>query len=201
MKMKFIKLAALSMLLAASPSFAEEAKEAKTPKVIVIDVQRIMADSDAAKNIRSQVEGYRKDIQADASKKETALRAEDQEIAKQQGKISQEEFTKKAKAFQEKFEGARKEVAERERNLGNAVNVASDKIEKELQKILFDLAKEKGATLVIPKQAVLVAENAMDFTDQVLEQLNKNLSKVPVTVEKSTPPAAAEKPAAEKPKK
>ena len=193
MNIKYFAMTALTAAVLATPVWAEDApaKAPGNPKIIVIDVQKIMTQSDAAKSVRSQVEGLRKGVQDDVSKQESALKSDQDNLIKQQGKLSQDEFNKQRQAFEQKVASTRKNVDGKVASLDRGVNKASGQIEQELQKLLFDMAKDKGAGLVLPKQAILVAETSMDFTDEALAELNKRLPRVDVKLEAA--PAAADK--------
>ena len=193
MNIKYFAMTALTAAALATPVWAEDAaaKAPGNPKIIVIDVQKIMTQSDAAKSVRSQVEGLRKGVQDDVSKQESALKSDQDNLIKQQGKLSQDEFNKQRQAFEQKVASTRKSVDGKVASLDRGVNKASGQIEQELQKLLFDMAKDKGAGLVLPKQAILVAETSMDFTDEALAELNKRLPRVDVKLEAA--PAAADK--------
>lgn len=170
---------------------------AKTPVVIVVDVNKIMTESAAAKSVQDQVSTLRKSLKDEVDKKESGLRAQDESLAKERGKLSADEFEKKSRAFQEDVMNSRKDVDARVGALDRGVGVAMGKIEKSLQEILFDIAKEQGANLVLPKAAILVAETSMDFTDQAMAKLNAKLPSVKVEVS-SASAAPAAKPAAKK---
>ncbi|HRJ13082.1 MAG TPA: OmpH family outer membrane protein [Alphaproteobacteria bacterium] len=203
MKTKLLNMvaaAALTMALATGAAFAEDApkaaatSQAKTPVVIVVDVNKIMTESAAAKSIQSQVSSMRKSLKDDVEKKEANLRAQDEKLAKDRTTLSAEEFEKKRRGFEEEVMASRKDLDKRVGALDKSVAVAMGKVEKELQTILFDIAKEQKANLVLPKAAILVAETTMDFTDQAMSKINSKLPSV--KIESASAPAA--KPAEKK---
>ncbi len=206
MKSKIMNIAAavaLSVVFTSGAAFAEEAakpaatSQAKTPVVIVVDVNKIMTESAAAKSIQSQVTSMRKTLKDDVDKKESGLRAQDEKLVKDRATLSAEEFEKKRRSFEEEVMNSRKDLDKRVASLDRSVAVAMGKVEKELQTILFDIAKEQKANLVLPKAAILVAETTMDFTDQAMSKINAKLPSVKIESASAAAPAAA-KPAEKK---
>lgn len=205
MKSKLMNIAAavaLASVFATGAMAAEEAAkpaaaapQAKTPVVIVVDVNKIMTESAAAKSIQSQVSSMRKTLKDDVDKKEAGLRAQDEKLSKDRANLSADDFEKKRRSFEEEVMSSRKDLDKRVATLDRSVAVAMGKVEKELQTILFDIAKEQKANLVLPKAAILVAETTMDFTDQAMSKINAKLPSVKV---ESASAAPAAKPAEKK---
>ncbi len=185
-------MAADAPATAAAPS-GNDKPQAKTPAVIVIDVNKIMTESAAAKSVRDQVATLRKGLKDEVDKKESTLRSQDEALAKQRSTMSADDFEKKSRSFQEDVMKSRQDVDKRVAGLDKAVGDAMGKIQSQLQSILFEIAKEQNANLVLPKAAILVAETSMDFTDQAMTRINAKLPSVKVEV-----PGAVAAPASSK---
>lgn len=194
MKRKVFIFTATMLLAFSMPVMAQDApaaaapakSQAKSPVVIVVDVTRIMTESAAAKSVQDQVATLRKSLKAEVDQKESALRNQDESLVKERDKLSADEFKKKSIGFQQEVMKSRQDVDSRIAALDKGVNVAMGKIEGQLQQILFDLAKEQGANLVLPKAAILVAETSMDMTDTVMSRINAKLPSVKVDVASSS---------------
>jgi Skp family chaperone for outer membrane proteins len=172
----------VSGAMAADAPAASYKPQAKTPVVIIIDVNKIMTESAAAKSVHDQVGALRKSLKDEVDKKEANLRSEDDALAKQRSTLSADDFEKKSRSFQEDVMKSRQDVDKRVAALDKSVNDAMGKIQTQLQSILFDIAKEQNANLVLPKAAILVAETSMDFTDQAMTRINSKLPSVKVEV-------------------
>ncbi len=170
--------ALLAMLCAATPAVAGDA-----PSIAVVNIQQIMREATAAKSVRDQLESKQKAFQADITKKEEALQKEDQELGKQQSVLSKEAFAEKAKAFRTKATEVQKEVQAKKALLDNAFERALNDIQKAVNEIIADLAKEKGFALAVPTSQVLYADEKMDISKDVLDRLNKKLPKLDVKFE------------------
>lgn len=169
-------LAAIIALSLSSPSFAEDAK----PTIAVVNIQQIMRDATAAKSVREQLESKQKSFQADITKKEEALQKEDQALAKQQSVLSKEAFAEKAKAFRTKATEVQKEVQAKKALLDSGFEHALNDIQKAVNEIIAEMAKEKGFMMAVPSSQILYADEKMDVSKEVLERLNKKLPKLDV---------------------
>lgn len=174
-RLALLAIAAATSLGFSAPVLADAAKP-----IAVVNIQSIMRDSTAAKSVREQLEGKQKAFQADITKKEEALQKEDQALAKQQSVLSKEAFAEKAKAFRTKATEVQKEVQSKKALLDAAFERSLNEIQKAVNEIISDLAKEKGFTLALPASQVLYADSSMDISKDVLDRLNKKLPKVDV---------------------
>lgn len=169
-------LALIALMSFTAPAFAEDAKQ----NIAVVNIQQIMRDSTAAKSVREQLETKQKAFQADITKKEDALQKEDQELGKQQSVLSKDAFAEKAKAFRAKATDVQKEVQAKKAMLDGGFERALSDIQKAVNEIIADMAKEKGFTLAVPTSQVLYADDKMDISKEVLDRLNKKLPKLDV---------------------
>lgn len=169
-------LALITFLGLATPALAEDAKQT----IAVVNTQMILREATAAKSVREQLENKQKSFQADITKKEESLQKEDKELAKQQAVLSKEAFAEKAKAFRAKATEVQKEVQAKKALLDSGFEHALNDIQKAVNEIITDMAKEKGFTLALSNSQVLYADEKMDISKEVLDRLNKNLPKLTV---------------------
>jgi len=166
-------VAAISgLVLTAAPALAE--------KYGVIDMTRVMKETSAAKGIFSELESKRAEYQKQVQKEEDTLRTAEQEIIKQRSKLSEEEFNKKRREFEDQLMKAQKMVQERKELLDNAFTSSMNKLRSEAAKIVAGVAKEKGYSTVFTNEAVILAEQSLDMTDEVVARLNKDVKSISV---------------------
>lgn len=179
------KLYALTLAFALTFTLAfAPASMAAAQKIAVVNIQQIMKDSTAAKSVREQLENKQKAYQAEITKKEEALKAEDKELGKQRSVLSKEAFEKKAAAFRKKATNMQKDVQSRKAMLDKGFQTALTDIQQAVTSIIADLAKEKGFQVAVPTSQILYADPATDISDDVLKQLNKKLPDLKVKFEK-----------------
>lgn len=177
-------LAVMAIIYAAPSLAAEEAAAGAAPAptlpIGVIDMGRILQATDAAKGIFTELEGKRKEYQAQIEKEEKTLRASEQEILKQKETLSKEEFDKKRKGFEEKLVSAQKMVQEKKRMLDQVYGDSMNKLRDRATEVIAQVAKEKGLAVVLTEDSVVLAVQSMSITEEVVSRMNKSVKKIPV---------------------
>jgi outer membrane protein len=185
--MKTIKNLALVMGIIAmngliTPVLAADAPAAAPAAVTfgVVDMNKVLQTTDAAKDIFNQLEGKRKEYQAQISKEEDSLRSAEQEIMKQKDTLSKEEFEKKRTGFEEKVLGGQKLVQDRKHILDQAFNNSMGNLRNEAAKIVAEIAKEKSYSAVFTQDAIMISDPKLDMTDVVVDRMNRSVKKMPI---------------------
>ena len=173
----------------ASPAFAEAAK----PVIAVVNIQQVMKDSTAAKTVREQLESKQKSFQAEITKKEEALKKEDQDLSKQKSVLAKDAFEKKVTDFRVKATGVQKDVQSKKAQLDSAFEHSLNDIQQVVTEIIADLSKEKGFSIAVPTSQILYADKSLDISADVLDRLNKKLPKLDVKFEEKSTDKSADK--------
>lgn len=152
--------------------------------VAVVDHQRIMRDSRAAKSIQQQLEVRRKLYLDELAKEEQRLNEVGKELARQRGVLEAQAFAAKRKEYEEAVQALQRTSNERRRQLDEALGAANNEVRKALKEIVDELAEGRGFNLVLPASGVLLFSPKIDITDEVLARLDRKLPsvKVPETV-------------------
>ena len=170
----FILFTALGFFaVSAPPAYAQT-------NIAVVDIQSLLRDSKAAKNIRSQLEDMRGDYQKEFSKYEKELKDAEQELVKQRSVLSPEAFADRREDFEQQLVDTQKLVQKRKRALDSAFNKALGKLRDEILNIVADVAEKENYDLVMSKQNVVLGKKRIDMTEQVLSRLNKKIKKIKV---------------------
>lgn len=152
-------------------------------RIAVIDVQNLLNELKAAKNVQEQIQKKRKALQDEFSKKERDLRDEQENIIKNAKDKSPEDLKKERIAFEKKLLDMRKLVQEEQRKLEKAANDALQTLRMEILKIVADIADDKKYDIVLSRQNVVLADKGMEISDQVMKELNKSLKKIKLDIE------------------
>jgi outer membrane protein len=169
-----------AVLVAASVGGASAQSPPGDPKIGIIDVQRILSDSKAAKGIRPEIERLRREFQEQVKEQERVLREAEQELTQQRAILSRDAFAEKRRAFSEQASEAQRDVQERRRRLDEAFNDTKNVILKNLIVVAQDVAKEKDLNIVLEKRFVFLSAKTLDVTDTILARLNKRLPTVSI---------------------
>ncbi len=147
-------------------------------KVVVVDIQKVLEGSSAAKDLKTQLEAKRTEYQKQISAKEDALKKQEAELAKQKTVLSAADLEKKKKSFVDEVEKVRKDVQTKRLSLDNAYKKAVTDIQATVQKIIEEMATAQGFNLAIPTSQLIYAQKDMDITKDVAAKLNQRLPKV-----------------------
>jgi len=190
------------MIAASLPVLAADPPPAQSIVVVVVDTQRVLEESKAGKTIQSQMQQQVSTYQKNISKQDQDLSAAQQDLQRQQAILAQDAFALKVKEFDQRVNEARKRAQEAQQNLSESQRAAIGKVEYAMLQVVADLAKERGANLVLNKSTVVMFDS-----DEVIKRLDDKLPAVTVSFDRppanATPAGAATpaKPAANTPKK
>jgi len=162
-----------------------KAQEIPVPKIGVIDVQKVLRDSKAAKSVRPEFDKMRKAFQKRVSEQEQQLRQAEQELTRQRAILAPEAFSQKRRSFSEEARRAQNSVKERRRQLDRAFKDTKNEILKNLVMVARQVAEAKKLNMLLEKQFVFLSVKTMDVTNEVIARLDKRLPKLAVKLGKA----------------
>lgn len=189
---RFSALVGLGLAVALTPLGAS-AQQAATgvsvkPVVGVIDLQAILAQSTAARNIATQREGYLNGYQAVVAEKEKELRAIDEKLAADRPNLDAKVFAERRADFQQKVAAFQKQVEGQRRTLERAYNQAMNEVQATVIRLTQEIANARGMNIIVYRSQVFLFDPSMDITDPVLAAVNKALPSVNMPNPDSLPP-------------
>jgi Skp family chaperone for outer membrane proteins len=161
---------------------------------MVVNVQRLLQDSKAAKMVRSQIEQKRLQYTREISRQEQALRTERDALQREQGTLSPQVLNQKGRAFQEKVNALDRSVESKRQALEKSNGEALGKIQQTILQIIANMAKERKANLVLPSSDLILFDKKFEVTDEVLQRLDQQLPAL--TVSFATPATSETNPVA-----
>ena len=172
----------MAVLLTLAPAHAEDKTEATHGKIAVVDKQYLVANSKAGKSIRSQLEAKRNAYRKEIEKQEAELNKLGKDLKDQQTSLSKEEFMKRYKVLDEKAKKGQMAVFEHTKAFEKAYVESLGVLDGHIGKIVADIAGKNNIALVLNRQEVVLVEAKMDLTKQVLAELDKKVSSIPVNI-------------------
>lgn len=179
--MNIIKLSILAVVFVFSVAL-QPVYAAKAGDVVIVDIQKVIDESSAAKNIRSQIKSKRDGYQKKITSEEEKLRKTDQKLSEERSLISPEAFNEKRKEFKTKLIEVQRDVQAKRSLLDESYKRAMGKVHNEVVSIIEGMSKEKGFKVAIAKSQALYSEDGLEITEEVLAKLNKRLPKVKVSI-------------------
>ncbi len=192
MKKIIVLLLAVFLLSPVMAGATEPSTSSEKPlKIAVVDLQAVLKDSKAGKNIQDQLDKMRKSFQDEFTKQEEKLRGQDQELSKQRASISADEFTKKRREFEKSVATAQRSAQDKRKQLESAMGKATQELQGKIFQIVGKIAEDKGVTLVLTRSQVFLAQRTADITKDVIANLDAQVTAIPVSLGSAKP---AEKP-------
>jgi len=197
----------LVALAAAGVATAQEA--AKAPRVAIIDMARVSAESLLGKTYAAQLEKLQNDINAEATKKQTelgkmdgAVKALQDELEKQGAVLSQEarerkqqEIVRKGRERQAFLEDGQAEINRMRERAQQQAQSINNEFQLKVRPVVEQVAKDKGYDLVLDSQVAYTINKDFDITRDVIVKADEAEKAKPA----AAAPAATTPPAAPKP--
>lgn len=156
---------------------------ANATSIGVLDVEQIVKESKAMKDIQSKVSAKQDEYQKEVTAKQSDLEKEQKRIEAKKNVLSAEAFDKEAKAFEAKV-GALKEFVDKKQNsLKKASLDSMGKVNDKIKDIIAAISKEKNLDVIVPSSQALYYKDELDISEEVLKRLNKEIVKVSVKFE------------------
>jgi Skp family chaperone for outer membrane proteins len=176
------------LLLVSVPLHAEPKPVAMmAPVVAIIDVQRILQESLAAKSVQKQLEVQRAKFQAEISEQEKQLQAADDQLKEARTTTAPDTLATREQQLRLRFTEVERDVQTKRHALDDSFATSMGVVRTSLLDVVQEVAKQRGITLVLLKQQALWHDPALDMTGEVLNKLNAKLTEVPVKIQLPPP--------------
>ncbi|MGC6511358.1 MAG: OmpH family outer membrane protein [Parvibaculales bacterium] len=152
--------------------------------VLVVDIQKVFANSLSGKSLNSQVKEKTDAIRATRDKAQKDLEADAKKIEDQKTLLTPEALRAKADELRLKEIAKNQELQQELRKLETAQAAAQSEILKKLSPILSDVMKEKGADAIMEARLALISNPDINVTDVVVKRLDDSLKSVKLVMPK-----------------
>ena len=143
-----------------------------------LDFKYVLNESSAGKkaqtNLKNKLEKGIKNIQD----KQKSIQEEEKKIIQQKKVIKLEEYKKKVKDLRLKVSNLQKERNSLVENVSKQRTKARNELLKNLNPIIEAYMKEKKIRMVIDKKSLLLADQNLDITKDIIGLLNKKLKSI-----------------------
>lgn len=173
-----VSIAALISVVgfSATPAAAQQ----KAPVILVVNQQQVLGQSKAGQSIAAQLQKLQDDATTELNAQVQALQKEQDDLQKQKDLVAAEVWTEKAKALVAKQNNFPALRDTRAKELQISEQQALEKLNDSLTPILKKIVDTRGATILVDRAAVIFAAPETDVTAQVIADLDKAVTTVPV---------------------
>ena len=143
-----------------------------------LDFKYILNNSVAGKKAQDSLQKRLKDGINSLNKKEKSLQEEEKKMIQQKKVISQEEYVKKVNDLRKKVSSLRTERNTLLEKISKDRSKARNELLKNLNPIIKEYMQEKKIRLVVDKKNIILADEKLDITKDIMEALNGKLKSI-----------------------
>ena len=143
-----------------------------------LDFKYILNESDAGKKAQTYLKKKLDDGAKALKKKEKAIQDEEKKIIQQKKVISAEEYKKKVTELRNKVASLQKERDSLLTDVSKQRSKAKSELLKNLNPIIKEYMKEKNIRMVLDKKSMLLADDSLDITQNIVKLLNSKLKSI-----------------------
>ena len=143
-------------------------------KIVYLDVDFILANSEKGKIILSNLEKKNQANIKILQSKEEILKDEETQIIKQKNIISEDSYKEKVNKLKSKINTFKKDKNELVKNFKQLREQEINNFIKIVDKILGEYVKKNGIDLVLNKKDILMGKNEYNITKEILDLVNKS---------------------------
>ena len=170
-------------ILCGAPVFAQQqldfgqgvGVEAEARSVLVIDADRLFADSAFGKRIAAEVDAAARALAAENTALSEELDAEEKALTVERDSLSIEEFSAKADTFDQKVKRIRAEQLAKERDLAELGQQGETRFRELARPVLRAMMDRYNASVLMDLRAILIALDTADVTDEAIAEINARI--------------------------
>ena len=143
-------------------------------KIAVIDVQRVVSESDPGKESLINLQKLQEEKIAAGQSLQEEFNAMREQINKQRMTLSEERLAELTRAMEDKEIALRRFQDDATRELDEARRTALGRLEERIMPVIDEVGRERGLTLIFNKyqSGLVYADEAVDITDDVIRRFN-----------------------------
>lgn len=176
------KLLPLALLvLTAAPALGQGKMPA--PKIVVLNRGAIIQFSKAGQDMAKQLQQMANQNRANFEAQQKSLANEGQTLRQQVAILAPDARAKREEAFNAKARGIQESAERRQAQIQQAAGTSQQALAEALGPIINEIVKERGANMVVDKNAVIFANSdAFDITPEALKRLDARMPTFKVTL-------------------
>ena len=143
-----------------------------------VDFKFILNQSDAGKKAQNFLKNKLETGLKNIKDKQQKIQEEEKKIIEQKKVLSPEEYKKKVSDLRKKVSLLQKERSQILDSVAKQRTKARNELLKNLNPIIKDYMNEKKIRMVIDKKSILLADENLDLTQEIIVELNKKLKSI-----------------------
>ena len=150
--------------------------------VLIVNLQYVVSQSKSGVSLRKQSEGLNKEVIELRDEVSNDLQAKGKKLEEDKTLLAPEVFQERLNSLQTEAESKQQELQTKVQKIQEAIQRASASIDSVMSPILPEIVNEKGAKILLDRQAILFGDPKLDISAEVVKRLNKRLPDIKVTI-------------------
>lgn len=176
----------------AVPAAAAVSHGATLPGVCLMSGSRALLASDVGKHVQTRMQQIVTQVNSELQAEKTAIDNEAKTLDTQKATMDQSALEKRAADLQVRFNAWQRKGALRQREAEATEQKALGRVRQELDPVIKAAYVQRACSVLLERDAVMLANPAMDITDAVIAGLNARIKTFAFDRERlDTQPAAA----------
>jgi outer membrane protein len=165
-------LVVLALALSSTFAYGQE-----RVRIGFIDIQRVIAESQAGKRAKDRFQAQVKKVEADVQKERQDLERLRGDIDKKGPLLKEEERRNMEADFQKRSVNLQRAMTDYQQDLRQKEGVMMQEILKDLEQIVNEVGKADKFTLILERSQILYSDQGIDITNKVIETYNSRAKK------------------------
>ncbi|MDP3856021.1 OmpH family outer membrane protein [Phenylobacterium sp.] len=146
------------------------------PGHCIVALEGVIGASTVGKYVQTRLQQIATQVQAELKAEDTALQTEAKTLEGQRATLDQNTFETRAAALQVKGNAFQRKAQLRERELQATQQKALGRVGQELDPIIRQVYQQRQCSLLLTRDAVVIANPAMDISGPVVTALNAKIT-------------------------
>ncbi len=159
-------------------SFCTTNINAETLSIVYINMDKVMNQTIAGKNLKNQLEIIHNNNIQEFAKIENELKSEETSIISQKNILSNDEYNKKVNLLKKKIEKYKKERKKKIDYVEKKRIEATSMLLKEINPILAEYSKKNKISIILQKKDIVLAITELDITDEIISLTDSKIKKI-----------------------
>jgi outer membrane protein len=144
--------------------------------VCILSMEGAIGTSTVGKYVNTRVQQLAQQVNAELNSEKTAIDTEARTLDGQRGTLDQNTFEQRGSALQVRANALQRKAQLREREMQVTEQKALGRVEQEMTPLIQQAYQQKGCSLLLTREAVLLGNPAMDITPSVVAALNTKIT-------------------------
>ena len=149
-------------------------------QVVIVDIDYLLNNSKAGKNIQEQLKKINDARIKEIKSKDKLFKDKEANLIAQKKILSEQEFAKKVNDLKKEVINSNSLRKKEMEQTNKKRNDALSKLLKEINQLLIEYSERNKISMMLDKKNVIISKNENDITKEILNLLDKKITKIKI---------------------